>query len=65
MAHCNLGAALLNQGRHEEAIVHCQQALRLEPGLTGARHNLGLALAAQGRAKQAPDHARQAAAVGP
>jgi tetratricopeptide (TPR) repeat protein len=65
----NLGNALQDQGRIEEAIPHYRRALELQPQLDDARYNLGIALMELGRTDQAiaafrevlrlnPDHAR-------
>ena len=44
-AHNNLGIALIHTGRFQEAIEHCQQALRLKPDSVEAQNTLGNALA--------------------
>ena len=41
LAHNNLGAALISQGRAEEAIAHCRAALEIKPGYVHAYSNLG------------------------
>jgi len=41
-AHMNLGSALFQAGRVEEAIRHYETALRLKPDLVEARRNLEL-----------------------
>ena len=43
-AHNNLGVALAQQGKMDEAIVQFDQALRLKPDYAQARTNLGYAL---------------------
>jgi len=48
MARYNLGTLRLNQSRLDEAVLHLQQAARLQPGYLLAHSNLGLALARQG-----------------
>ena len=48
-AQNNLGAALLVQGQIDEAIVHFQDAMHLDPDHAEARANLGVALARRGR----------------
>jgi tetratricopeptide (TPR) repeat protein len=45
----NLGQALANQGRFNEAIAQYSAALRIQPDFYRAHLNLGAALAAQGR----------------
>jgi protein O-mannosyl-transferase len=52
----NLGEALYSAGRLEEARKHFEQAIRLEPGYSGAHHNLGTALHALGRRAEALQH---------
>jgi tetratricopeptide (TPR) repeat protein len=37
----NLGAALAEVGRYEEALVHLEEAVRLRPGYADAERNLG------------------------
>ena len=49
MAHNNLGTALLNQGRLEEASEHYHQALDKDPAFAEAHNNLGILLTQQGR----------------
>jgi tetratricopeptide (TPR) repeat protein len=48
-ARTNLGQFLLDRGQPEEALTHCQAAVRLQPDLAAAHHNLGNALRALGR----------------
>mgnify|MGYP006284554837 CR=1 FL=1 len=55
-AHTNLGAALGNLGRTEEAIGHYRQALRLLPTSAEAHNNLGNALFQIGRPQEAIPH---------
>ena len=49
LAHNNIGSALYDQGRFEEAIPHLETALRLKPHYVDAHNNLGLALWRLGR----------------
>ncbi len=51
--HLNLGVALANQGRLDEAITHFTSAARLAPGNSRAFNNLGLARAKQNRPDEA------------
>ena len=55
-AYNNLGAALTDQGRVDEAISHYTAALRLQPRYVKARYNLGMTLARQGRFAEAREH---------
>jgi tetratricopeptide (TPR) repeat protein len=48
-AHSNLGLALGNEGRTDEAVMALQEAIRLDPDLAFAHYNLGLNLARQNR----------------
>ncbi len=52
-ARYNLGKALAEAGRFDEAIVHDQAAVRLRPDLAGTHTNLANALAATGRTPEA------------
>jgi len=49
LAHFNLGAALEDQGRLEDAIYHYSEALRIEPGYADAHCNLASALMKSGK----------------
>jgi tetratricopeptide (TPR) repeat protein len=54
MAHYNLGVALVEEGRPpDEAIVHFEDTLRLDPEHTGALDNLGMLLNRLGRPEEA------------
>ena len=53
LAHNNLGLALAEQGRGDEAITHYQRALELNPDFELAYNNLGLALAQKGQLDEA------------
>jgi Flp pilus assembly protein TadD len=48
-AENNLGAALSNAGRGNEAVFHYRAALRILPNYEKAHYNLGVELAAQGK----------------
>ena len=74
-AHHTVGAALLQQGRVEEALANFLEAKRLAPGDAETHYNLGLAYARQQRLAEAtsalaeairlnPEHARAYAALG-
>jgi hypothetical protein len=43
LAHYNLGAALVDKGKNEEALAHLLESLRIEPYRTEAHNNLGVA----------------------
>ncbi|MGD8695130.1 MAG: tetratricopeptide repeat protein [Syntrophobacterales bacterium] len=55
-AHNNLGVALAQDGRLNEAISHYSEALRLKPGAFEVHNNLANALAAQGSVDEAIQH---------
>ena len=56
LAHNNLGAALLEKGKPDEAVFHLKEALRIEPGCKAVLYNLGAALSAQGKPDEAVLH---------
>jgi tetratricopeptide (TPR) repeat protein len=53
LAHNNLGSALYDQKRYDEAIPHLQDALRLKPGYVDAYNNLGMTYWRLGREQDA------------
>jgi predicted O-linked N-acetylglucosamine transferase (SPINDLY family) len=53
VAHCNLGDALLAQGRIDEAVAACNRAIELQPDLAEAHNNLGNALRSRGSLDEA------------
>ena len=53
VAHNDLGLALLERGELDGTIVHCREALRLDPSHPEAPNHLATALARQGRAAEA------------
>lgn len=65
MAHNNLGVALDNQGRSQDAIAHYRQALELRPNYPEACNNLGVTLHALGRHDEAAALHRTALAIRP
>ena len=52
-AHNNLGNALKDLGRHEEAATHCQKTINLKPDFAEAHYNLGVALQSLGKPEDA------------
>jgi tetratricopeptide (TPR) repeat protein len=64
-AHFNLGIALLQQGRLDEALAQYQQALQNKPGYADAHVNLGLALLQKRRVDEAVSHYREALRINP
>ena len=52
-AHNNLGLALADQGKLDEAVVHYQEALKIRPNDPDVFTNLGVALAGQQRFEEA------------
>src|SRR5437763_656797 len=65
LAHAHLADLLLRQGRIQEAIVHCQEAIRIRPNDTDAQNNLGLAYLQQGNEAGAFVHFEQSLAANP
>jgi len=53
VAHLNLGFALAQNGKLDEAIGQFEETLRIKPDYAEARYNLGSALAQLGRTQQA------------
>jgi tetratricopeptide (TPR) repeat protein len=64
-ARSNLGMALSEQGRMEEAIAQYREALRINPPDADAHTNLGIALAHQGRTGEAMAQYRAALQLAP
>ena len=65
IAHTNLGIALRDQGKLDEAIAEYRKAIRLKPDLAEAHHNLGIALASQGKLDEAIAEYRKAIRLKP
>jgi tetratricopeptide (TPR) repeat protein len=63
VAQYNLGMALSENGRWDEAIAHYQSALELQSRYEDAQYNLGLALDRQGRTDEALVHYQMAASI--
>ena len=65
VAECNLGAALLEQGRRAEAMTRFDRALAIDPDYREAHVDLGNALLDAGHADEAIAHYRQVLALDP
>jgi tetratricopeptide (TPR) repeat protein len=64
-AYANLGSAITEQGRVDEAIGYYRKALELKPDYADAHNNLGLLLKSQGRFDEAIEHYRRALEIKP
>jgi len=64
-AHNNLGVALFEQGKVDEAIHHYRTALSIRPGYMLAHSNLGVALAKRGNLTEAASHYKTALRINP
>jgi tetratricopeptide (TPR) repeat protein len=65
LAHNDLGIALYDQGRVEEAMAQYAESLRIQPNYSLAHYNLGVALAKQGRFDEAADEYDRTLAINP
>jgi protein O-mannosyl-transferase len=65
LAHNNLGQALLEQQRVQEAVDHFQQALQINPRSAEAHYNLGVGLFRRGNLALAASEFRSALALNP
>ncbi|MGD0651502.1 MAG: tetratricopeptide repeat protein [Verrucomicrobiia bacterium] len=65
LAHHNLGIALGQAGRIQEAIGHWEQALRIKPDYARTHYNLGIALGQVGKLADAIVHYEQALRIKP
>jgi protein O-mannosyl-transferase len=65
VAHNDLGQALFQKKRPDEAIVHFQKALQIKPDYAEAHHNFGNALLQTGRADEAMLQYQRALDVNP
>jgi protein O-mannosyl-transferase len=65
VAHAHLADLLLRQGRINDAISHCQEAVRIQPNDTDAQNNLGLALLQLGDEADAAIHFERSLASNP
>ncbi len=59
-AHLNLGNALIDCGRSDEALAHYRRALELKPDYAEIYYNLGAALASRGQRDEAIAHYQKA-----
>ncbi len=64
-AHYNLGTALAQTGRMQEAREHFEQALRINPDDAEAHHNYGVLLQRLGRVPEAIAHYEEALRIKP
>jgi tetratricopeptide (TPR) repeat protein len=64
-ARNNLGGALLMRGAVDEAVLHLQEAVRIDPRHAEAHSNLGVALARRGGAAEAIEHYKEAIRLDP
>jgi serine/threonine-protein kinase len=64
-AHNNLGVALNNQGKLDDAIAEWREAVRLSPELAPAHISLGNALRTQGKLREAEVECREALRLKP
>jgi tetratricopeptide (TPR) repeat protein len=65
LAHYNIGVALQQQRKPEEAFNHYLQVLRINPNYADAHNNLGSLLLGQGKPDEAVSHFRRALELKP
>jgi protein O-mannosyl-transferase len=65
IAHNNLGTALLETGRRDEAAIHFQKALEVQPKYPEARNNLGNVFFQKGQVDEAVAHYQKALEINP
>lgn len=65
LAHHNLGVALAERGKKEEAISHYTRAIKFHPAYWQAHNNLATALAEQGKFEEATEHYQKALQIKP
>jgi tetratricopeptide (TPR) repeat protein len=65
MAHNNLGSALLQKGKVDEAMVHFQTALQIKPDSAEGSYNLGNALLQKGKVDEAMVYYQKALQINP
>ncbi|MDY6951495.1 MAG: tetratricopeptide repeat protein [Thermodesulfobacteriota bacterium] len=64
-AHLNLGAALVSQGKVDDAIGHYRKALKIKPYYVRTHNNLAIALREKGNLQEAISHYRTALRIRP
>ncbi|HAR41315.1 MAG TPA: hypothetical protein DCS07_01580 [Bdellovibrionales bacterium] len=65
LAHDNLGVALAEDGKVDEAMVHYRESLRIRPANPAAHNNLGVALKGKGQIEEAINHFVEALKIRP
>jgi tetratricopeptide (TPR) repeat protein len=65
LVHNNLGSALNELGKYDEAIAHYTEALRIRPNVAEPHYNLGTALARQGKLRESISHYTEALRIEP
>jgi tetratricopeptide (TPR) repeat protein len=65
MAHYNLGIALNERGKTDEAIAHYQRAIELRPSYAEAHYNLARLLAEKGKLNEAVTHYEKTLEINP
>ena len=65
LAHTNVGAVLVGQGRLDDGIAHYAKALHIKPNYALAHYNLAAALDRQGKLDEAIAHYTKAARIKP
>jgi Tfp pilus assembly protein PilF len=64
MMHVNLGVALEEEGRPDEAMAHYEEALRINPRCANAHYQIGKAAGMRGDIEAAARHLEQALSLG-
>jgi tetratricopeptide (TPR) repeat protein len=65
VAHINVGAALMREGKHSEALEHYLAAVKIKPDNAKAHYNVGIALTSLGRTDEAIKQYRIALLIDP
>jgi tetratricopeptide (TPR) repeat protein len=65
IAHCNLGGAYLQNGKVDEAMVHFQKALQINPNSPDVHNSLGNVLLQEGSVDEAMVHYQRALEIKP